>query len=161
MEESIDLFENIRKVLSIENVDVVNYSPLALAYIGDAIYEIVIRTFVVTKANTQVNKLHKKTSSLVKAQSQAEMMLSLMEELTEEEIRIYKRGRNAKSVSMAKNATMSDYRNATGFEALMGYLYLNKESVRMLKLIKKGLENIEVGEEMRKNNEIWRTYNRR
>lgn len=141
MEESIDLFEIVRNELAIDNIDIVNYSPLALAYIGDGIYEIAVRTYVVTKANTQVNKLHKKTSSLVKAHAQAEIIMSLMEELTDEEKRIYKRGRNAKSVTMAKNASMSDYRTATGFEALMGYLYLNKESKRMLYLIKKGLEN--------------------
>ena len=141
MEESIDLFEIVRNELAIDNIDIVNYSPLALAYIGDGIYEIAVRTYVVTKANTQVNKLHKKTSSLVKAHAQAEIIMSLMEELTDEEKRISKRGRNAKSVTMAKNASMSDYRTATGFEALMGYLYLNKESKRMLYLIKKGLEN--------------------
>ena len=73
----------------------------------------------------------------------SEIINSLMEDLTEEEKRIYKRGRNAKSVTMAKNATMSEYRTATGFEALMGYLYLNKQSDRMLSLIKKGLGNLE------------------
>lgn len=143
MEESLDLFEIVRQGMEIENIDIVNYSPLVLAYIGDAVYEIVIRTYVVTKSNMQVNKLHKKTSSLVKAQAQTEIINSLMENLTEEEKRIYKRGRNAKSVTMAKNATMSEYRTATGFEALMGYLYLNKQSDRMLSLIKKGLGNLE------------------
>ncbi len=143
MEESLDLFEIVRQGMEIENIDIVNYSPLVLAYIGDAVYEIVIRTYVVTKSNMQVNKLHKKTSSLVKAQAQSEIINSLMEDLTEEEKRIYKRGRNAKSVTMAKNATMSEYRTATGFEALMGYLYLNKQSDRMLSLIKKGLGNLE------------------
>lgn len=143
MEENLELFEIIQRRMNIEDIDVVNYSPLVLAYIGDSIYEIVIRTYVVTKGNTQVNKLHKRSSGYVKAHSQAVIVMSLMEELTEEEISIYKRGRNAKSATMAKNATIADYKKATGFEALMGYLYLNKQTDRMLELIKKGLENLE------------------
>lgn len=141
MEKSVtDLFESIKTELGLGDIDLVNYPPLTLAYIGDAIYEIIIRTYVVTHMNVQVNKLHKQTSNLVKAQAQAYIMQSLLEELTEEEVKIYKRGRNAKSVSMAKNATMSEYRTATGFEALMGYLYLNHESERMITLIKKGID---------------------
>lgn len=143
MEENLDLFEIIQRRMNIEDIDLVNYSPLVLAYIGDSIYEIVVRTYVVTKGNTQVNKLHKRSSSYVKAHSQAVIIMSLMEELTEEEVRIYKRGRNAKSATMAKNATIADYKKATGFEALMGYLYLNKQTDRMLELIKKGLKNLE------------------
>jgi ribonuclease-3 family protein len=139
MEKSIDIFENIKNGLELEDIDIVNYSPLTLAYIGDAIYEIVIRTYVVAKSNVQVNKLHKQTSNLVKAKAQSDMIKEIYDDLTEQEIKVYKRGRNAKSVSMAKNASVSEYRTATGFEALMGYLYLNNESDRMIELIKKGL----------------------
>lgn len=71
------------------------------------------------------------------------MMRRLQEELTEEEHAVYKRGRNAKSVSPAKNQSVTDYRRATGFEALMGYLYLKKDWERMLKLVKTGLESLE------------------
>ncbi len=103
-------------------------------------YEIVIRTILVEKGNAQVNKLHQRASKLVKASAQSEIIEKLKEDLTEEELAVYKRGRNAKSYTMAKNATMSDYRRATGFEALMGYLYLTEQWERMLQLIKKGIE---------------------
>ena len=135
-----DLFDIIKDVMGLEEVDIVNYSPLTLAYIGDAIYEIVVRTILVDQANRQVNKIHKAASELVKAHTQAELVFLIMDELTEEERTIYKRGRNAKAVTRAKNASMSDYRTATGFEALMGWLYLTKQSDRMLFLIKEGLK---------------------
>lgn len=119
--------------------DLRTYSPLTLAYIGDAIYDLIIRTLIVERGNSQPNRLHKRASTLVKASAQAEMIERLLPVLTEEEMSIYKRGRNAKSYTMAKNATMLDYRKATGFEALMGYLYLKGELERMIDLIKTGL----------------------
>lgn len=128
--------------MELDDIEIVNYPPLTLAYIGDAIYEIIIRTYVVINTNTKVNKLHRTTSNLVKAQAQSDMVKSLYDELTDEEFRVFKRGRNAKSVSVAKNASVTEYRIATGFEALMGYLYLNNQSERMIELIKKGLYNI-------------------
>lgn len=143
MEKSItDLFESIKTGMELDDIEIVNYPPLTLAYIGDAIYEIIIRTYVVINTNTKVNKLHRTTSNLVKAQAQSDMVKSLYDELTDEEFRVFKRGRNAKSVSVAKNASVTEYRIATGFEALMGYLYLNNQSERMIELIKKGLYNI-------------------
>ena len=84
--------------------------------------------------------LHKKASGYVRASAQCAMILALQEELTEEELQVYRRGRNAKTVSMAKNATMHDYRHATGFEALMGYLYLTGQMNRMIDLVKIGME---------------------
>ncbi len=142
MEKSLDLYSVIKEKYRIHDIDLKTYSPLALAYIGDAIYEIIIRTKLVTEANTQVRKLHKRASDLVKAHTQAEMITSLLEELTETELQIYKRGRNAKTATMAKNATMKDYRSATGFEAVMGYLYLNQQSDRMMELIEMGIRNV-------------------
>ena len=136
------LNEYILRQFGMEHVDIRRYSPLALAYIGDGIYDLVIRSMVVGKGNTQANQLHRQTSQLVKAQSQSKMIEVIKPVLTEEEMAVYKRGRNAKSPTMAKNATMSDYRRATGFEALMGYLYLENQMERMMELIKKGLENI-------------------
>lgn len=126
------------------------YSPLVLAYMGDAVYELVIRSHMVKEANMQVNKMHKKTTQLVKAQTQARMIMALEAELTPEEHAVYKRGRNAKSVTMAKNATMKDYRMATGFEALMGYLYLNGELQRMIELIERGLTSMKTEEDIKK-----------
>lgn len=137
MEKSI---EYLKEQFGLPDVDIRTYSPLVLAYIGDGIYELMIRTILVDRGNCQANVLHKKASSYVKASAQAAMVLALQEELTEEEMQVYKRGRNAKTVSMAKHATMHDYRHATGFEALMGYLYLTGQMERMIDLIKMGME---------------------
>ncbi len=117
------------------------YSPLALAYIGDGIYELVIRSVVVAQGNRQVKKLHQQTSRYVKAQAQSRMMETLLPLLTQEEEEIYRRGRNAKSYSVAKNASVHDYRRATGMEALLGYLYLNGELDRLLTLVQTAVDN--------------------
>ena len=115
------------------------FSPLVLAYMGDAVFEVFVREMLVRKANVQVNKLHKRASSIVKAEAQARMIAAIKDELTEKEKSIYKRGRNAKSHTTVKNASVSDYRKATGFEALMGYLYLNGEHKRMTELMEKAV----------------------
>ncbi len=133
LEEVLDKFH-------IKKVDPKTYSPLALAYLGDAVYEIIIRTMIVAKSNQQVNKYHKKASSYVKAEAQAGLIKKIEPHLTEEEKSVYKRGRNAKSYTTAKNASIIDYRVATGFEALVGYLYLQNEFDRLLQLISIGLE---------------------
>ena len=144
MEKSVGFeFDSYMKELfQMEEVDVVTYSPLTLAYIGDGVYDLIIRSIVVNHGNKQVNKLHKETSSLVQASTQSLMMRTMQEHLTEEEHGIYKRGRNAKSISPAKNQSITDYRRATGFEALIGYLYLKKEWKRMLDLVKIGLDSL-------------------
>lgn len=138
MEKGINAY--ILGKFGIEIKDIRSYSPLTLAYIGDGIYDLVIRSMVVGEGNTHVNDLHRHTSQIVKAQTQSEMIGALEPELSEEELAVYRRGRNAKSATMAKNATVADYRRATGFEALMGYLYLEDETERMMELILKGLE---------------------
>lgn len=142
MEESIKIPSLMKEALQLEPIDVCSYSPLALAYMGDAVYEVLIRTRVMNRGSMQVNKMHKKSASLVKAEAQARMIQELQEELTEEETAVYKRGRNAHSVSSAKNASIRDYRMATGFEALVGYLYLTGQYERLLKLVHDGLERI-------------------
>ena len=134
----------IKEQFEIADVDIRTYSPLTLAYIGDGIFDIVIRSVVVSKGNCRANDLHKKTSQIVKAHTQALMIEALEGELTEEEADIYRRGRNAKSVTMAKNASMSDYRKATGFEALMGYLYLKDDFERIVFLTKKAIELLDI-----------------
>lgn len=131
--------DSIRAFFDLPAQDIHSYSPLTLAYIGDSIYDLVIRTMHVEKGNKSVNRLHYQTSRLVRAHAQSAMMAYLMPELTEAEQAVYKRGRNAKSYTMAKNATVADYRRATGFEALMGWLYLSGETERMLSLIQIGL----------------------
>ncbi len=130
----------VREALRLKENDVRMYSPLVYAYIGDAVYGLVIRTIVVNRGNCPVNKMHRASSGLVKASAQAELMQLIMEELTEEEMAIYRRGRNANSATTAKNATIRDYRVATGFEALMGYLYLNGEKERLIELAAMALE---------------------
>ena len=142
MEKGIDAY--IKEEFEIAPVDIRTYSPLALAYLGDGIFDLVIRSIVVGKGNTKASQLHYRTSHIVKAKTQAEMMKVLEEILTPEEADIYRRGRNAKSPTMAKNATMSDYRNATGFEALMGYLYLKDEFPRIVELVKYAIEKLNI-----------------
>ena len=140
MEESINLLRQIKQVFACREQDVRAYSPLTLAYIGDAIYDLIIRSVVVERGNRAANDLHKRTTRYVKAEAQAKIIMALAEELTEEEEAVYKRGRNAKSYTSAKNATIGDYRKATGFEALMGFLYLTEQTERMLYLIQRGIE---------------------
>lgn len=146
MEENVDIaglsVNGIGSFFGIEGKDIRSFSPLTLAYIGDAVYEIVIRTIIVEKGNAPVNKLHHKASSLVKAVAQKEAMEKILPLLTKEEEAIYKRGRNAKSYTSAKNASVIDYRIATGFEALMGFLYLMGRNERMLELIKIAVNNL-------------------
>ena len=122
----------IKEQFGIKHVDIRTYSPLTLAYIGDGIFDIVIRSVVVGKGNTKANLLHKHTSNIVKAHTQALMIEALLPHLTEEESDVYHRGRNAKSPSMAKNAT--------GLEAVMGYLYLKDDFERVVSLTKLGVE---------------------
>ena len=129
----------LKELFHLEDQDLRSYSPLTLAYIGDGVYELVIRTILVKKGNCPVNRLHKKASSLVKAGAQSAIMEVIEEKLTPEELSVYRRGRNAHSPTMAKHATMADYRRATGFEALMGYLYLKEDYTRMLTLIRMGI----------------------
>lgn len=129
----------LRELFGLKDPDIRSYSPLTLAYIGDGVYELVIRTILVKKGNCPVNRIHRKASSLVKASAQSAIMEKIEEHLTQEEHDIYRRGRNAHSPTMAKHATMADYRRATGFEALMGYLYLKEEYTRMLTLIRMGI----------------------
>ena len=140
MEASVSgLNRTFREIFDLQPVDLKTYSPLTLAYIGDAAYELVIRSLVVEQGNAPVNKLHKRSSRLVKAKAQAEAAVKLLDVFTEEEMAVYKRGRNARSHTMAKNAEMTDYRMATGFEAVMGYLHLKQDYERMVTLIHLGI----------------------
>ncbi len=145
MEKSVgfEFVSYMNELFEMEEVDIREYSPLTLAYIGDCVYDLVIKSLVINAGNKQVNKLHQETSRLVQASAQSLMMRTMQEHLTEEEHAVYKRGRNAKSVSPAKNQSITDYRRATGFEALLGYLYLKKDYKRLLDLVKIGLDSLE------------------
>ena len=150
MEESIENgMENrnhflayMKESLRLQGVDPCSYSPLALAYIGDAVYELIIRAKVINHGSMQVNKMHKRSAGLVKAETQANLIKALEEDLTAEELAVFKRGRNAKSVTTAKHATVIDYRMATGFEALVGYLYITEQFDRVIELVSLGLDRI-------------------
>ncbi|MCI8775260.1 MAG: ribonuclease III [Lachnospiraceae bacterium] len=144
MEESMTILNAIRQEFECKEVDIRAYSPLTLAYIGDAIYDLIIRTIVVERANRPANKLHKTVVRYVNAGTQAQMIMALEEELTEEEKAVYHRGRNAKSYTSAKNASIADYRKATGLEALFGYLYLQGEMDRLLMLVRLAFEKMNI-----------------
>lgn len=132
----------MQELFQMQEVDIKAYSPLALAYLGDCVFDLVIKSLILNQGNKQVQKLHKETSQIVQASSQSKMMRAIQEVLTEEEHQVYKRGRNSRTVTPAKNQSITDYRRATGFEALIGYLYLKKEYRRMLELIKLGLRDL-------------------
>lgn len=141
MEESIKTFtESLNQTFRLSEKDWKMYSPLTLAYIGDAAYELIIRSIFVKKANCQPQKLHRQVTSCVSAKAQARMIEALQPFLTEEEAGIYRRGRNSKPYTKAKNASMEEYLEATGFEAVMGYLYLQGRYARMNELTARGLE---------------------
>ena len=139
-----ELKKGFHEAFHLEEKDLRTYSPLTLAYIGDGVYELVIRTVLVKKGNCPVNQLHRKASRLVKAASQSAMMEFIEPMLTEEEHSVYRRGRNAHSPTMAKHATMADYRRATGFEALMGYLYLKEDFCRIVELVRAGIREDQI-----------------
>ncbi len=142
MEEGVTILEAVKETFSCGGTDIRTYSPLTLAYIGDSIYDLVIRTVVVERGNRSANNLHKKTVSYVNARVQARMIDALADVLTQEEEAVYHRGRNAKSYTSAKNASVIEYRKATGLEALCGYLYLQGRQERMLYLVKEGISRV-------------------
>ncbi|HIY31037.1 MAG TPA: ribonuclease III [Candidatus Mediterraneibacter avicola] len=145
MEKSIEhgLDYYIGTMPGTEKKDTKEYSPLALAYIGDCVFDLVIKTRVAARGSRQVHKLHEETSHYVQASSQSFMMRAMQEHLTPEEHAVYRRGRNVKSVSAAKNQSITDYRRATGFEALIGFLYLEHRYERLTQLISIGLASME------------------
>ena len=145
MEKSIgfDWESYMRREFEMKEVNIDSYSPLTLAYIGDSVYDLIIKSLVINEGNKQVKKLHQETSHMVQASAQSEMMRVIQGVLTEEEHAVYRRGRNAKSVSPARNQSLTDYRRATGFEALMGLLYLKSYWKRIIDLVKIGLAHLE------------------
>ena len=137
MEEILDY---LLKPFNIERKEAKEFSPLVLAYIGDAVYELMIRSILVSRGNRPVNKLNKDATSLVKAGAQSEIVKLISDKLSEEEYTVFKRGRNSSPHTMAKNASMTDYKYATGFEALIGFLYLDNRCNRALELVKLGID---------------------
>lgn len=109
-------------------------SPLVLAYIGDAVYEVLARTRVIALGNAPVNKMNAKAKRIVNAKSQCEAYFKLEDKLTDEEAAVFRRGRNANSYTHPKNMDITDYRYASGLEALFGYLYLSGQNERITEL---------------------------
>ena len=142
MEKGIT-FDNIKSIFNIEDKDIKTISPLVLAYIGDSVYDLIIKSILVARGNVPVNKLHKRASELVKANAQVNMYDAVKDMLTQEEEGVFRRGRNAKSYTTAKNATKIDYRMATGYEALMGYLYMQGKVDRIYEVVSIGLKEVE------------------
>ena len=118
-------------------------SPLSLAYIGDAVYELYVRTHIMKDENLPVNKLHKTATGYVKAKAQSDAIHNIEDRLTEQEIAVFKRGRNAHSHTSAKNADIVDYRHATGFEALIGYLYMTDNKERLNQVLEMSVEYLD------------------
>lgn len=139
MKETYQLNEQIAKTLGLPEKDIRSYSPLTLAFVGDAFYELVIRTMVTEEGNKSVDTLNRKKTKFVRAAAQSAMMHSIEALLTEEEEAVYHRGRNAHPKTTAKGASVTEYRHATGFEALIGYLYLTGKTGRALDLIREAL----------------------
>ena len=144
MEKSLSFLDKMKQEFSCEDKDIRTYSPLTLAFVGDCVFDLIIRTVIVERANRSPHDLHKMKSAIVKAKTQAELGEIIQDLLSDEEQVVYKRGRNAKSGSTAKNASVGDYRKATALEALIGYLFLLNQEDRILFLVKEGLKRLEI-----------------
>jgi len=127
----------------IEKIDLQNISMQTLAFIGDGVYNVYIRTYLASVSNMQTGKLHKKSIKYVSARGQAKVIDKICDLLTESEVNIYKRGRNTNIHTVSKNVDVVSYKKATGFEALIGYLYLKKDLKRLEEIVKLSIKCIE------------------
>ena len=119
-----------------DSIDLRQLSPLTLSFIGDSVYDLMVREYIISLANRPVGQLNSRKVRVVNCRFQAECFSLLQPYLTEEELTIYKRGRNAQVHSTPKHADRNDYHMATGIEALFGYLYLKKDVVRLRELFR-------------------------
>ncbi len=151
MEQSVNvwqqpgsLFQEYQERLGITKRDIGSTSLLAMAYLGDCVYDLFCRDFVIFHAPGNVNRMNRLKTQLVCAHAQSEIMGWLIgeEALTEEELSVYRRGRNQKSETHSKNSSIQEYRRATGFEAMLGYLYMKGDMRRMGELISLGIQHI-------------------
>jgi len=138
-----EIFKKISQELPVKPGDINTYSPLALAYVGDAVYEQYIRTLLLSRGNAPVHKLHRQSVAFVKAKAQSDIVHKLMERLDPVEQDVVRRGRNAKSGTIPKNADVADYKYATGFETLLGYLYIKQDFARLLEVLRISVEQSE------------------
>lgn len=138
-------FLKIKENFELKEVDIRTYSPLSLAYAGDAVFDLIVRSILIGNGNISNNDLHKAATKYVSARAQAIIIETILPKLTEEEAAVYRRGKNSKPSSRAKNATLNEYQKATGFEALLGYLYLEGEQERVFEIVKMGMDIIDGG----------------
>lgn len=136
----MDFYNDVQNKFIDDTLDVRTLSPLVLAYVGDSVYEVYIRTMLISKSNKKVNDYHKQSITFVKAKAQAKFLETIYESLSDEEQNVIRRGKNAKSNTIPKNCTLHDYRQATAFEALIGYLYLKKENARLFEIFNLALK---------------------
>jgi len=136
--------ENMRRMIlrmfEVKEADIRTFSPLSLAFLGDAVYSVIIRTMIVSRGSRQPEKLHNETTRYVSAARQAAIGRAIADLLTEEEAKIYKRGRNASPYHHAKHASLKDYLEATALETLCGYMYLQDRMDRFMMLLQAGIE---------------------
>jgi len=136
-----EFFEKISDKMNLTTEELNQLSPLVLAYIGDSVYELLIRTHTVSNnEKLSVNKLHKVSIGFVKAHAQSDAVHELMDSLREDELNIVRRGRNSKSGTVPKNADLMEYKYATGFESLIGYLYLKKDFDRLMEIFEMAIK---------------------
>ena len=131
--------ESIRESFDLKKIPPVCVPVLSLAYLGDAVFELIVRTVLLERENGKNGALHQRTLPYVSAVGQAKMAEGLLPELSEEELAVYRRGKNAKPEHGAKNASAQEYHKATGLEALFGSLYLQGKTERLLELVRKGM----------------------
>ena len=134
-QKGVEMIELIKREKNIAEINTM--SPLTWAYIGDSIYEVFIRMNLVNTTKLKPHKLHIESIKYVKAKAQAEILIQLENDLTDKEKEIVKRGRNAENHHLPKNATVQEYMYSTGFEALIGYLYLTKQDNRLKEILEK------------------------
>ena len=140
MEKGVRLPQEIWESFGCKEQDIRSFSPLTLAYIGDCVYELIVRTVIVEKGNKQPEKLHREASGFSRAGTQRKIYEALLDTVTDEEAEILKRGKNAHFHTKAKNATVNEYKCATALETLFGYLYLTGNMERAMELLQIGLE---------------------
>lgn len=127
--------KSLNELSKLFNKPINEYSPLVLAFVGDAVYELFIRSSIIKNTNASVNTLHNRCVEFVNAASQSDKMDLLMDVLTDEEIRIFKRGRNSKTPSRSKSTDIAHYRKATGFETLLGHLFVTGNIKRIMEIM--------------------------
>ncbi|MBQ7679989.1 MAG: ribonuclease III [Butyrivibrio sp.] len=137
--------ESVRGIFGLPEQDLRQYSPLTLAFIGDTVYETIVRSMVVLRGQRPAKALHREKVRYVSAPAQAQIVARIEDKLTDEEREILRRGRSTKTGSSARNASLADYHLATGLEALCGYLYLKGETARLLALLREGFGESDEG----------------